>query len=272
MPIASLADTHVAATCSSADVQTAIDASADGDLVTVPAGECTWSTHVDIADKTITLQGVGHGCTGANSASGHPPAGCTGTATNITVTDTIGIHATTSTKSFRITGFRFNFAVGGTAATLSINKTSGQLDTKSAVPWRVDHCYFNGTARQFSINGARNFGLADNNIFYGTDLTAYQIFLFWGRGEGEHEGAGDTATLSGTVAHSDAMALGSADALYVEDSEFFYDQWTGAQNIGDGTAGQRIVIRYNVVRGPMIENHGGMGGEILGRALPTGSQ
>ncbi len=51
------AATVVAASCSRADVQTAIDAAIAGDTVTVPAGTCTWTSPVTITDKALTLTG-----------------------------------------------------------------------------------------------------------------------------------------------------------------------------------------------------------------------
>ena len=69
------AATRVAANCSSATVQSVINASADGDTVTVPTGNCTWSTAVTISSKAITLQGAGSGSGGTKisyGGSGHP--------------------------------------------------------------------------------------------------------------------------------------------------------------------------------------------------------
>lgn len=54
-----------AATCSQEDVQAAVDAAAGGDTVTVPAGECTWTTletmtpSVWITQRPVILLGAG---------------------------------------------------------------------------------------------------------------------------------------------------------------------------------------------------------------------
>ena len=113
-----------------------------------------------------------------------------------------------------------------------------------------------------SVNGARNFGVVDHSLFYVPNGT--QIMLFWARGANELDGTSTLSQLSGNVAHSDPISLGSADAFYVEDSEFYTNVWQGSQNISDGTAGQRVVYRHNVVRGPMIENHGACSGRARG--------
>jgi len=54
----SLAATIIATSCSQADVQAAIDTSTAADIVSVPAGICTWSSGV-IISKGITLKGAG---------------------------------------------------------------------------------------------------------------------------------------------------------------------------------------------------------------------
>ncbi len=53
----SSAATINAASCSQADVQTAINAASAGDTVSVPPGNCTWTSGVTIT-KGITVQGT----------------------------------------------------------------------------------------------------------------------------------------------------------------------------------------------------------------------
>src|SRR5262245_56530212 len=48
-----------ASSCSRDNVQSAINSARDGDIVVIPAGNCTWSSTVTINDKSITLQGAG---------------------------------------------------------------------------------------------------------------------------------------------------------------------------------------------------------------------
>jgi hypothetical protein len=261
LPTAAQAATISASTCSQADVQNAINGAADGDTVKVPAGSCSWGG-LSINNKNITLQGAGTGCDLNLTPNGHPPSSCTGTSTNITSSSSGAIRIVNDTKPFRITGFRFNKDSYNGSHTITITKNNAYLSTKNSVPWRVDHVYFNGTSGHISINGARNFGLADHNLYYVPN--GAQIFLFWGRGTNEQDGTSNLAQLSGQDAHRDPLALGSQDAFYIEDSEFFTNVWQGSQNVIDGTAGQRVVFRYNVSRGPMIENHGACSGRARG--------
>ena len=63
------AATHAAATCNTSDVQAAINAAAEGDTVTIPAGTCTWTSGVTISGKGITVTGAGSGRIIAYSSS-----------------------------------------------------------------------------------------------------------------------------------------------------------------------------------------------------------
>ena len=62
------AATVSALNCSSAAVLTAVSLAADGDTVTIPPGNCTWTSSVTVS-KSITLQGAGQDAT-VISASG----------------------------------------------------------------------------------------------------------------------------------------------------------------------------------------------------------
>ncbi|MGO8817315.1 MAG: hypothetical protein ACLQVG_21935, partial [Terriglobia bacterium] len=66
--VASYGTTRPAASCSTSDVQTAINSAAEGDTVTIPAGTCTWTAGVTIAGKGITVAGAGSGRIVAYSA------------------------------------------------------------------------------------------------------------------------------------------------------------------------------------------------------------
>src|SRR3989344_1236101 len=57
------AGTITAASCSSTDVQNAINSASHGNTVVIPAGTCVWTTSVKIPGKAITVQGAGVGKT-----------------------------------------------------------------------------------------------------------------------------------------------------------------------------------------------------------------
>jgi hypothetical protein len=58
-----------AASCSSADVQAAINSAVDGDTVVIPDGTCSWTSGIRIYGKGIKLMGGGSGRIIARSAS-----------------------------------------------------------------------------------------------------------------------------------------------------------------------------------------------------------
>ena len=62
LPLTTKAQTTVnAATCNSADVQTAISSATEGSTVAIPAGTCTWTSGVSISGKGVVVQGAGAG-------------------------------------------------------------------------------------------------------------------------------------------------------------------------------------------------------------------
>ena len=69
-PLTLQAATINASSCSSANVQTAVNSAAAGDTVQIPAGSCSW-TGVTLA-KAITLQGAGQGATTIDVSGGNP--------------------------------------------------------------------------------------------------------------------------------------------------------------------------------------------------------
>src|SRR6266853_2189011 len=51
--------TKTAASCSRADVGTAVNSASDGDTIVIPAGTCTWTSNLTITAKVLVLQGAG---------------------------------------------------------------------------------------------------------------------------------------------------------------------------------------------------------------------
>jgi hypothetical protein len=64
------ADVVPASSCSAPDVQAALDAAQDGDVVEVPPGTCTWTQTVSIT-RTVHLKGAGAGSTRITKTGGH---------------------------------------------------------------------------------------------------------------------------------------------------------------------------------------------------------
>ena len=98
------ATTYPAASCNESDVQAAYTTEqltpADGDIITIPAGSCTWSSGLSISpSNSLTIQGAG-----AKSAT---DGGASTTGSDLTIiTHTVGWFRVTTAagKSFRFTG------------------------------------------------------------------------------------------------------------------------------------------------------------------------
>lgn len=198
-----------AGSCSNSDVQTAVNSANNGDTVTVPAGNCTWSGNVTIPNtKGITLQGAGIDVTTINGGQ-------------IFITAASG-------NLWRVTGFTFSNG----SEFLWINGTGTSL--------RVDHNKFtaSGTPAIF-IDGPQLYGVIDHNTFTDPTFDFSCIFVFEGMGEDGGDG--------GAASWARATSLGSENAVYVEDNQFNFGAPSQGYSIVDGRAGGRVVLRYNTV-------------------------
>jgi hypothetical protein len=211
-------DVVQATSCSRADVQVAIDAANDGDVVLVPTGVCTWTVRVDITDKAITLQGAGTGNTIITDATTDHE--WDSTYDLIRVTEANG-------KPFRITGFTLSngngphvIYVGGTAR-----------------EWRIDHISFispTDQARAIWVSGY-TYGVIDHCTF---NRVRGQCIYF----------------RSDNDAWNRPLSLGTANAVYIEDCTFEYIG-TGEVSVTDADNGGRFVFRHNRVTNGYYGQH-----------------
>ena len=239
------ADTHTAASCSAAHIQTAIDAASDGDIVVVPAGTCAW-TSVVVADLTagggrsLTIQGAGIGQTIISDT--------------INVQSVIPLTITTAPgKSFRLTGFTFDGANQYPNDTCSFSfPTSLCHDgmvflggTSTSI--RVDHnAFVNVQKRALYLDGAMH-GVVDHNSFIKSSATTsvQTITQF-----GDHIGA-----------WAEPTGLGGSNFVFYEDNSFDYNLSTQFDSAFDAGGGARFVIRHNAFKGTAVGWHGtGSGG------------
>ena len=233
-----LADTHAAASCSSADVTTAITAAEAGDIVTV-AGNCTWSETVTV-NKPITIQGTWNGSTGTTLTA----SGAMGTDQNNSSAGgffwVTGFNAATLC---RITGFKFEM----TDSTPKVAIKVSVLGTNSTSV-RIDGNYFNeGNAH---INIYTLVALIDNNEFHnwnGERAIEYEAEI------------GGSRTLQDSIWNT-SLSAGGSDALFIENNKFYND---AAGYILDNNRSGKLVIRYNTIdytdytgQFDVLQNHG----------------
>ena len=212
-----------AASCSSADVQAAVNAATSGDRVLVPAGSCTYTSAVNIPNgKNITIQGAGINVTTISAGREVRVFSLNGSAT-------------------RITGFTFNqgqILIGGD-------------DTAPVQDWRIDHNRFTGNNivgyNSLLINcpftavpkGTFCRGLVDHNVFEG----GVQV-LPWGF----------AATASLHAAWRQPTNLGGADTVFIEDNTFTGPIGQSFQTVDTNYAG-RFVFCFNTATGSIVAVH-----------------
>jgi len=134
-----LADTHTSATCSLADVNTAIAAATEGDIVQVANNSCDWGSSGITLTKFITLSG--------------------GTGT-ITTTGTMILFdpATPANNgTFRLTGFTAN---AGVFVKMDTGTSDGVVKMSNI---RVDHNTVTTSAEFLYVTHANFFGVVDHN-------------------------------------------------------------------------------------------------------------
>lgn len=218
-----------AASCMQSDVQSAINSASSGDTVLVPSGNCTWSAPVNL-NKNITLMGNG--------------------SINTKVTWNTTGFAIIATGTWRITGM--GFAKGSSGSGI----VSIPVDT-SSVGWRVDHCDFTSSSTYgesiliFGAPTVTGYGLADNNTH--TNMRAVLIY-------------GNDCSPSGDKEWARVLSLGTANAVYVEDSTITNTISQNGYEEFDLNCGGRIVFRYNTVNSFNFGIHSVQGGNRAARS------
>ncbi len=210
-----------------AALQSAVDASSDGNIVNIGSGTCS-AGKVTWTNKNITLRGQGIGVTNVNGLS---------------------VEIVNSQKSsFRISGMSV-----GAPASWRINA----IDRKTGIKgWRIDHLAFHYPTCQQNIAIAVDgitWGLIDNSIFTNAGNA---IFL---RSFAENTNEVNPWPPSGNPGMGGyswllPLNLGSDEAVYIEDNTF-----TLASNcyfgVGDSYYGGRTVFRHNKVTNAYWQNH-----------------
>lgn len=210
-----------ATTCSDTDVQPKVNDAVDGDHVYVPTGSCTWSIGVNIpVTKGITLTGAGQGLTNITDAT---TAGWYDSPFHFT--STVG-------KPFRVTGFTFN-GLGTGNGIISIDGNCGNF--------RIDHCTFDNPGMGIYIGlGEMAYGVIDHCIFLQDSPPPAT--------------KGGVQIVASEAEWDNALTLGTANAVYIENSTFTYAYKNDSAI--QAVAGAKYVFRYNTVAGTVVDAHG----------------
>lgn len=231
MPATGRAATITAPSCGQADVQAAVDQAQDGDTVQLPEGECTWSAPVAIgtitswqpltyAGKRITFQGAGIDRTIIRA--------------ELDPSEDLLVVVGEAGKPVRVTGLTLK---GGK----NVDRCQRAIVIDGeAEGWRIDHVKIDyldvtETAPGCGI-GASGVGVIDHCDFE----NVYTAVASFGDGDGSWERP---------------LALGSAEAVYIEDNLM-----SNTEIVGDGATdaygGARYVFRHNTVINARAGHHG----------------
>lgn len=226
------AATKSAADCSSAAIQSTINAAVDGDTVLVPACAAgAWSSDVTVPDtKGITLQGAGKANTKINT-NGFK----------------FLLQTSTARQPVRVTGFRFLHANASNIITIIGTAQNWRVDNNLFDDAGIDGAYTIRIGNDSANTDAFTYGLIDHNEFLNRNY-ATSIFVEWPRGRLDPSAAGDWIW-------SQPAQRGTAQAVYVEDNVFSGNG--RASQVIDGRWGMKYVVRYNTIHNPWISTHSG---------------
>ena len=239
--------TYTAATCNQTDIQTAVtnenNASADGDIIAIPAGSCTWTVGnlAITTSHTLTIQGAG----AISSLSG-------GTGTTGTDQTRITDHRTSqSNELFQLTENTPGKLIRFTGIALLQDGSSpvtqyGFIGVGS-VPnaTRIDHNHFYSTVSgdcDLYIGGNGTTGVADHDYFQavsGIIIDTLDVYNGVGWGGVNDNPNANGQQINGSASWNATDGFGTNGFWFVEDSYFLYG-WAG-----NCVVGGRWVFRYD---------------------------
>jgi hypothetical protein len=227
------AATITASSCASYAIQSAINAAANGDTVSVPAcSGTTWTSDVTVpAAKGITLRGAGAASTVIQSGY------------------SLILNTSASNAPVRVTGFKF----------VRTNTATRIYVLGTARNWRIDNNVFDDAGIggipytiEVGVKGdenqdSYNYGVIDHNQFVNRN-DATSVHVSWVRRPYDPVASGDWIW-------SQPAQRGTAQAVYIEDNVF--SSAGKASQVVDTQYGGKVVVRYNTIHNPWISTHSG---------------
>jgi hypothetical protein len=220
------------------DVEVAVNAAQEGDVVTLPAGQATWRQMLAVA-KNITLQGAGPGKTVI--FDGVARGRKAGAAIQIKVSQDKLVRVTgLSIKQLADTGTKGSKGVlavyGGTA------RTSSPSLPGILTQFRLDHVNIESVGVSVRITNA--IGVIDHCTFISKNQFLQVYHPAWNKGD------------HGNGSWADDASWGSGRFLFVEDCAINY---VGPHQVlfgSDGYEGARYVVRHCVFNNAGVTGHG----------------
>ncbi len=235
LTVSALAANINAASCSSADVQTAINSASSGDSVTLPSCAATpWTSAVTWANKSLTIQGQ-TACTGTPATSCSDKTVLQDNATN-------GMFSWTNNAPNLVTieGITCVNCGEQNGTFQPIGSGTGNFD----VTFRITNNHFVMVASR-AIIPLGTYGLIDHNLFDSPGGSLQSISIT----------GSPTGNDFGFTPWTKPFTPGTNNAVYVEDNTFNYGTGVGDDAI-DAYNGARLVIRHNNFINAHIGFHG----------------
>jgi hypothetical protein len=241
------APTHAAdinaASCSQADVQSAIDSAVDGDRVLVPAGSCTWTSRVLVPDtKGIIIEGAGIGNTVITDNVG-------------TTTHTLLVDFLSGNSLARVTGFTFTMGAAKSQTVGLVTMRGWGLDAFRVDHNRFDNLQHHGVVVSAHATGNEISGVIDNNIFRKESGNVQSYYLTC---------APFPPAADAGKPFSRALDLGGPDFIFFEDNTIDYSGKGSSDQTGTTEGGCRYVFRYNTIIDTTLAHHGADSGQKRG--------
>ncbi len=241
--------TYTAASCNPNDIQTAINSEqahpADGDIIAIPAGACTWTGAGNVisftTNNTVTIQGAG--AMAPTGSGGTTPTGTDQTAITDQLSNTSELFSLTENapgKLLRFTGIAILQNGSSNVAQFGLISVGGPNNSI-----RVDHCHFYLTVSGGSsvyVGQGNTTGVADHNYLQSVsnaDMDTFDVYngVGWG-GLNDSPNAGGQQ-IQGNASWRAADGFGTSGFFFIEDSYFSYG-W-----FGNCVVGGRWVFRHN---------------------------
>lgn len=226
-----------AASCSLANVTSAVAAAVAGDTVMIPAGTCSWSTTLTV-NKAITMLGAGQGVTVLQDNVSKGGGSCTGGGPLMDWT-------VNSTSAMRISAL----TIQGIATDPGVCQQGHVSVGGKSKSMRIDHITVNPATTVAIIISGDVWGVVDHLTFSANFKNAVRVeHVNW------NGTSGDTW---GDQSWAQALQVGSGQGIVIEDSTF--TDTSGGATVGNFTdcfSGGRMTIRHNSFNAGNLTSHG----------------
>lgn len=237
-------NTITAASCSSADVQTAVTAALDGYTVNIPAGSCTWTSGVTVPDdRGITIKGSGTPT--ASAATIGPSGSCTSTTLTLTGATAFRVTPTYGASTMRVSCLQITDGSGANVAFSAYGTCTAsgcpavRFDNVTLTDW-APHAT-NGISWATAVIGDV-FGVFDHNVLTGNGTNYMQLVQFH---HARYLGVGQY----GDYSWAQPEDYGTNKFLFIENNLFTAAgccENEGSPDVGvEPQGGGRVVVRYN---------------------------